>query len=476
VAAANPTGTATGGNVRMNTNTRPPVPQNETSVAASLVDPMVAVAGANDYVNGGLTLMRTLDGGRTWSTVRATPEFGFSHDICTGGDPSVAYSLRDRAFYAAQLCFFRTNAVSEIYVFKSVDNGRTWTPGRHAARAATNVDYTTGTVDESVFNDRETITVDNAPGSPFFGRLYVAYTKFNLLPDGFGDYCPIQLAATDAVPTDAPFTALFRRTSVVPDAPGADGTGPTANQVGYPQVEADGTVDVLYAEENCNNGLDQAIHLQKSADGGVSWLPSPLPVTKPGQFHDNPDRADLLPPGMFRAPLSPSLAYNAATGTLAVVYPNLSHPSSGSDLSLQLSSDGGRHWTDARTLSVEGSGQPARNDQFFGAVTASPDGLFTAIWYDRRRDPANHLIDTWQAWSADNGDTWTQRRVGTRSWNPDNAFFLSGAFIGDYLGVAASTGAYYPVWADGRLSPRNTHPNAPGSSDIFTNVESRSSR
>jgi hypothetical protein len=205
----------------------------------------------------------------------------------------------------------------------------------------------------------------------------------------------------------------------------------------------------------------------------MTWLPSAVPVTKPGQFRDNPDRADLLPPGHFRAPLSPSFSYNPATGTLAVAYANHAHPASGADISLQLSSDGGRQWTDARTLSVDGSGAPARNDQFFGTVTASPDGTFTAIWYDRRRDPANHLLDTWQAWSTDDGRTWTQRRISTRSWDPDKSFFTSGAFIGDYLGVAASTRAFYPTWADGRSSPRNTNPNAPGSSDIFTNVEAR---
>jgi hypothetical protein len=196
-------------------------------------------------------------------------------------------------------------------------------------------------------------------------------------------------------------------------------------------------------------------------------------VTKPGQFRDNPDPGDLLPPGSFRAPLSPSFTYDTATATLAVVYASHVHPGTGADMSLQLSSDGGRGWTDARILSVDAAGHPARHDQFMGAVTASPDGVLTAIWYDRRRDPANHLIDTWQAWSDDNGRTWTQRRISTTSWNPDDAFFLSGAFIGDYLGVAASTRAFYPVWSDGRLSPRNTNPNAPGSSDIFTNVEPR---
>jgi hypothetical protein len=64
-----------------------------------------------------------------------------------------------------------------VHVIKSVDNGKTWTPGRQAARAASNFDYTTGTVDDTIFNDKEYIAVDNTPTSPHYGRLYVTYTK-----------------------------------------------------------------------------------------------------------------------------------------------------------------------------------------------------------------------------------------------------------------------------------------------------------
>src|SRR5437588_11960523 len=59
-----------GPNVQMNTDSNPPLPQNETAVAASLDNPKVAVAAANDYVSGGNVVMRTLDGGLHWSPTR----------------------------------------------------------------------------------------------------------------------------------------------------------------------------------------------------------------------------------------------------------------------------------------------------------------------------------------------------------------------------------------------------------------------
>jgi hypothetical protein len=102
-------------------------------------------------------------------------------------------------------------------------------------------------------------------------------------------------------------------------------------------------------------------------------------------------------------------------------------------------------------------------------VDSNPAGDLYAIWFDRRRDPANHDIDTWQAVSRDDGRSWRTFRISTRSWDPDKGFFASGAFIGDYNGIAASNRVVYPVWTDGRNS--NFDQNGIGETDIFTNVE-----
>src|SRR4029453_4346180 len=225
-------------NVQMNDDSNPPLPQNETAVAYNTRNPLIAVAASNDYVGGGGAIMRTTNGGQSWRTTRVTPQFRGTGDFCTGGDPAVAYSHRDRAFYISQLCFFRALPFSEVHVIKSVDNGQTWTPGRQAARAASNFDYTTGTVDETIFNDKEYIAVDNTPTSPHYGRLYVTYTKFHIAADGSSDYCPIQLASTDTIPTANPSLTVFGHTPVVPDAPGAGGVGESANQFSVPRSNA----------------------------------------------------------------------------------------------------------------------------------------------------------------------------------------------------------------------------------------------
>jgi hypothetical protein len=456
-------------NVQMNTDYSPAMPQNETAVALDNLNPMVAVAAANDYGNNGLRVMYTSDGGSHWGNTQIIPEVRRTGSNCGGGgDPAVAFSVRDNAFYASQLCF-SDDGTSEVHVYKSEDGGQTWTPGRRAAVAVSNF---SGSLDTSVFYDHEFITVDNSSRSPYFGRVYVTYVKFHMEPSGFSDYCPAQVAYTDAIRTVDPSAAVWSHTGIVPDNPGGTGKGPTANQDAIARTQADGAVDVTYVFEDCNTGLDRHLAFNKSRNGGASFMASPVRIDKPGQFEDNPNLDDHLGPTPFRAPLSPGFEISPATGTLAYLYQNnVNRAESGADISISLSHDGGLTWSDARFLSTTSLGGPAPQDQFFPAVASDEAGKFFAIWFDRRRDPSDTNIDTWQATSGDDGATWKSRRISSVSWNPFRGFFTCGCFIGDYNQIAASTAVVYPVWTDGRDSAIDQ--TGIGETDIFTNVEIR---
>ena len=458
-----------GNNVQMNDDSYPPLPQNETAVAYKTAHPQVAVAAANDYVSGGVVVMRTSNGGQSWSSTRITPQFFGTRDFCNGGDPGVAYSRRDGAFYLSQLCFFRALPYSEVHVFKSVDDGRTWTPGRQAAVAATN--FVNGQVDESIFNDKELIAVDNNPSSPHYGRIYVTYTKFHIQPDGFSDYCPLQLSYTDSIPTQNPALTSWSHTAIQPDNPGGDGTGSSANQFSDPVVESNGTLDVGFVSENCNDSIDPHLLFQRSTDGGQTFLANAVQIDKAGQYTDFDDGtgSDTIPPTNFRAPNTPSLAYSPRTGKLLFVYQNnINRPASAADISYQTSTDGGLTWSDARFLSTASSGQPAANDQFFPWAASTESGRFYVIWFDRRLDPNNVRINTWQAVSGNDAASFSSAKISSQDWNPNDGFFTSGAFIGDYNALAASDQQVYPVWTDGRDNARGE--TGIGETDIFTDA------
>jgi hypothetical protein len=190
-------------NVQMNADCDPPLPQNETSVAFNPGDPFNAVAAANDYCGDGFWIGQTTDGGRTWTSTFKDPKTS-AGERCFGSDPSVVYSVRNAAFYLSTLCFFSTSPISEVQVWKSVDGGATWTPSTDAAIAITNR-AGDGSIDPSVFYDKELLAVDNNPASPHYGRVYVTFIKFHMTPpSGRSDYCPAQVAFTDSIPTADP--------------------------------------------------------------------------------------------------------------------------------------------------------------------------------------------------------------------------------------------------------------------------------
>lgn len=461
-------------NVQVNSmDSNPPVPQNETQVVVNPNNPMIAVAGSNDYVNGGSELFRTTDGGRTWSTQFRTPVVRETGDFCSGGDPALTYSRRDHAFYLAQLCFMRNHPESEVELIRSTDNGKTWSSSIGGAYPISNFSAQQGDFNPALFYDKDQITVNNNPTSQNYGRLYVTFVKFHIQANGFSDYCPVQLAYTDNIDPNGDRNlgdAFWHHTKVVPDNPGGPGTGPSANQGAQPVVDNQGGVDISYMSEDCNSSLDRSILFRRSTNGGASFGPAHR-INKPGQWKDNPSLDDTLPPKNARAAASTSapLVFNPVDNSLNyIVQNNINRAVSGADISFTKSLDYGNTWSDMTTVSVTGTGSPAPRDQFFPWMDVDPQGNLHAIWFDNRTDPNNLLISTFQGDSTDGGTTWTNRNISTARWNPNLSFFSSGAFIGDYNGLAAGDGVIYPVWTDGRNTPGPPW----GQTDIWTNVES----
>jgi hypothetical protein len=460
-------------NLQVNTDSNPPLPQNETQVVHSPFNDKIAIGAANDYVNGGSQIYRTTNGGQSWTTQYRSSVTLETGDFCGGGgDPALTYSQRDHAFYFAQLCFFRNFLPSEVEVIRSADNGRTWTGSATGAYPISNFSPALNDFNPAVFYDKEQITVDNNPSSPHYGRLYVTYVKFHIEPSGFSDYCPVQVAYTDNIDPngDGDLTdSVWHHTGVVPDNPGGNGKGPSANQGAQPVVDNKGGLDISYMTEECNTSLDHGIFFKRSTNGGASFGPTKQ-INKPGQWADNPNPDDLLPPKRARIASSTSapLVFNPVDHSLNyIVQNNIDQAKSGADISFTKSTDYGATWSNMQDVAVTGSGKPAPNDQFFPWMDVTPKGELRAIWFDNRDAPNNIGIETFKGRAGINGRKWTNKEISTKRWNPNKSFFGSGAFIGDYNGFAAGNGVMYPLWTDGRDTPGPPL----GQTDIWTNVE-----
>src|SRR5262249_28466490 len=83
------------------------------------------------------------------------------------------------------------------------------------------------------------------------------------------------------------------------------------------------------------------------------------------------------------------------------------------------------------------------------AIDLDPDGNVSIIWYDTRRDPADHLLDVFGTLSADGGRTFSPNfRVTDQSFDADAGKFTDAtghdnSNLGDAIGLATVNGMAY---------------------------------
>jgi hypothetical protein len=247
------------------------------------------------------------------------------------------------------------------------------------------------------------------------------------------------------------------------------GLGESADQFSVPVLEPSGVLDVAYVLEECNSSIDHGLRFQRSTDGGATFLAKPVHVNNGALWADNPNASDLIANTAFRTPNTVAMAMSPTSGTLAFIYTNYVRGKPNGDIEVSLSHDHGATWSDPVPVSVTPKGNLADHNQFFPWIAVDDNGTFQAVWLDRRTDPRNHDITTFQGTSTDDGRTWHNYQIGPGLWNPDQGFFTSGAFIGDYSGLAANTKAVYPAFTDGTANA--IAQTGIGETDVFTNVE-----
>lgn len=222
-----------------------------------------------------------------------------------------------------------------------------------------------------------------------------------------------------------------------------------------PIVDSKGNVYVAWldsTDDEAMKGLGE-LYMAKSEDGGVTF-DKPLRIASFLEIPFRPRNAYFR----YWASAFPKIAVGPED-ELYVVYSALppQDPYDEGDVFMIRSTNGGTRWSRPQRLNQDES----TNAQFFPALDVDDAGTIHVMWGDMRDDPVGTRYHIYYTTSEDQGDTWgftneeidlqvPDTRVTDFPTNPNKAF-PSGAFIGDYFSIAATTDEVYMVWADGRL-------------------------
>jgi hypothetical protein len=413
--------TTSGDDVQVSTST---LPQNEPSIALNPSNPEHLVAGANDQLSSGavwLAVYTSSNGGTSWTNGQI-PATGALAGFQEASDPGVSFSQNGTLYYSGVAFNIdrRSGAAVDgtIFVSKSTDDGSSFPLTTIVALGSNRI--------SGIFNDKPYLTVDETTGL-FAGRVYVSWTRFTS-------------ASTSDIVVAYSSDGGTSFSSPLPVS------NSLLNQGSVPVVGPNGTLYVVW-----NDLSNLQIMVAKSTDGGVSFS-GPVIVST---YFPLPSH---FPNSLFRLNNNPTAATDDTNGNVYVSWADY-----GNGYAVILSSrsvDGGATWSKAIRVNDDST----TNDHFFPWMTVS-HGLLSIVFYDRRLDPQNHLVDVFYAESADGGSSFSPNvRVTDVSFNPDAIIFSSGqSFIGDYIGIASNGTLAHPVWTDNR----NVSPTNPGSQEIF---------
>ncbi len=371
-------------------------PAFEPSIVVSRKDPNIIVGGI--CMNAAAF---TKDGGKTWGETLLTSQHGVAGDAAMATDS-------DGNFYYIHLSNGKqpNGWLDCIVSQKSTDGGRTWSDGAQ-------IGYNHPA-------DQDKAWPTTHPTKPW---VYVTWTQF----DTYGSNDPTKrsnIMFSGSTDGGATFSEETRINQYSGDC--LDGDNTTEGAV--PAVDKEGRIFVAWA-------WGESIWLDRSYDGGKTWLPKDIDVTPiVGGWN-------MSIPGIGRANGMPVLMVDNSdgpnAGTLYILWADQRFGAADTDVFIVSSKNQGDTWSKPLRVNKDGAGK----QQFFPwlAVDATTGNVY-AVYYDRRAHTDNQT-DVFVAFSTDGGKTFMERKVSEKPFFP-----TTGAFFGDYNNISAHGGVVAAIW------------------------------
>ncbi len=192
---------------------------------------------------------------------------------------------------------------------------------------------------------------------------------------------------------------------------------------------------------------DEKIYLDRSLDGGVTWLKKDVVVAdQPGGWH-------LNVPGFGMAAGAPvsgcDISYGDYHGTIYVNWSDQRNGENDTDVWLSKSQDKGETWSEPIKVNDDKSDMIGKHQCYNWMAVDPITGHVYIVFYDRRNYD-DLRTDVYLAISTDGGETFENEKISQEPFEPN-----SDIYMGDYINISAYGGFVRPVWTslnNGNLS------------------------
>ncbi len=414
-------------------------------------DPLRVVAALHESRTRRCGLMRSTDGGQTWTRPDSSPSPP-SYPFCLMTNShtfqgKVEFGRNGDLYYALAGWDTQDLPKRSLFLARSSDLGDTWatTPVSDArpTQAPDNIDERplSGFAVDTKSGNQDAIYVGwrrQFPGqtgsNAHANRPMVAVSTdggrsfgqpVDLAPTVFGDEAKRREALGSAPPRPTPTPTTIpgpgpaeattttavpaTTTTTVPPNSRAANQSDIGNYGGSNPsvaVDDDGNAYVAWVTRyaNLTPSPRTAHFLSRSTDKGRTWTTSQItPFTAENVNNFGSMQLQWSPEG-------------GEQGSLHMVYEGSKRPdvSNETDVFYVRSTDAGRTWTEPKAINDD---DPAKyNSSLIPNLRVAPNGRLDAVWFDTRDDPGVTANDVYHASSTDNGNTWSKNtRVTDRS-------------------------------------------------------------